>query len=114
MVAHLEDIEALFDVVRSLRDERRKMAKLSEKALSAEGQKAKQKANVDLNWQAFHVTRLEHQAHCAAVNAGVADARSAKAYEPYTVKLSGFHEYEMVPALPRCMTPEPFPCPIPA
>lgn len=111
MTAALEEIEELFDAVKALRDERRKMAKLSDKAFTAEGSKAQQKANVDLNWQAFHVGRLEHKAHAAAVNAGLADPRPAERYEPYTVKLSGFHEYEVVPALPRCMTPKPVPMP---
>lgn len=101
MATPLEDIEALFTAVKNLRDERRKMAKLSDKAFTAEGQKARSKSTVDLNWQAFHVTRLEHAAHAAAVNAGIADIRPADHYRPYTVKLTGWHEYEMVPAIPR-------------
>lgn len=44
MVAPLEDIEALFDAVKNLRDERRKMAKISDKAMNAEGVKAQRKA----------------------------------------------------------------------
>lgn len=114
MTATLEDIEELFEAVKVLRDERKKMAKLSHQAFQAEGPKAQQKANVELNWQAFQVGRLEHKAHAAAVNAGVAEARAAERYAPYTVKLSGFHEYEVVPPLPRCMTPEPHPEPTPA
>jgi len=96
MVARLEDVERLFDAVKS-----RKMARLSDKALAAEGQKASQKANVDLNWQAFHVNRLEHVAHAAAVDCGLADVRNASHYVPYSVKLTGFHEYEVVPQKPR-------------
>lgn len=114
MTATLSDIEELFEAVKVLRDERRKMAKLSDRAFNVEGSKAQQKANVDLNWQAFHVGRLEHKAHAAAVNAGLAEPRPAERYEPYTVKLSGFHEYEVVPPLPRALTPEPYPAPIPA
>lgn len=103
MPAPLEDIEALFTAVKNLRDERRKMAKLSECAFAADSVKARSKSTVDLNWQAFHVTRLEHAVHAAAVNAGLADIRSADHYRPYTVNLSGWHTYEMVPALPRGM-----------
>jgi len=104
MVARLEDVEALFDAVKNLRDERRKMAKLSDKALVAEGQKARQKATVDLNWQAFHVNRLEHAVHAAAVDCGLADLRSPEHYRTYSVKLTGFHEYEVIPQKPRNLT----------
>jgi len=100
MPASLEDIEELFATVKNLRDERRKMAKLSDKAFRAEGQKARSKSTVDLDWQAFHVTRLEHVAHAAAVNAGIADMRGPDEYLPYSVKLTGFHEYEIVPTRP--------------
>lgn len=101
MVAPLEDVEALFNAVKLLRDERRKMAKLSDKALHAEGPKASQKASVDLNWQAFHVNKIEHDVHALAVDCGVADIRSVGHYEPYSVKLTGFHEYQVCPRKPR-------------
>lgn len=100
MVAPLDDIERLYDTVKILRNERRKMQKLSDKALHAEGPKASQKANVDLNWQAFHVNKMEHAVHAAAVDCGYAEARSAEHYRPYSVKLTGFHEYEVVPQKP--------------
>lgn len=101
MVARLEDVEALFAAVKNLRAERQKMHRLSEKARAASMGKASQKANVDLNWQAFHVNRIEHTVHAMAVNAGVADLRSPEHYKSYSVKLTGFHEYEVVPAKPR-------------
>lgn len=101
MVAPLEDVERLFNAVKNLRDERRKMQKLSDKALHAEGPKASQKANVDLNWQAFHVNKIEHAVHAAAVDCGLADLRSPEHYRSYSVKLTGFHEYEVNPDKPR-------------
>ena len=101
MVAPLEDIERLFSTVKHLCHERRKMERLSEKARTAPLGKQGQKATVDLNWQAFHVNKLEHDAHAAAVDCGLADARSPDHYKPYSVKLSGFHEYEVIPPLPR-------------
>lgn len=101
MPAPLENIEALFAAVKNLRDERRKMQKLSDKALHAAPGKASQKASVDLNWQAFHVNRIEHAVHAAAVDCGYADLRDADHYRPYSVKLTGFHEYEVVPDRPR-------------
>ncbi|WP_422383240.1 hypothetical protein [Roseibium album] len=104
MAVCLEDVEALFEAVKLLRTERRKMAKLSERARNAPHGKSFQKANTDLNWQAFHVNKLEHRVHAAAVNCGVADLRSADYYRPYGVKLTGFHEYEVVPDRPRDLT----------
>lgn len=101
MVAPLEDVEALFAAVKHLRDERRKLAKLSDRAFAASTGKASQKANVDLNWQAFHVNKIEHAVHAAAVDCGIADLRSPEHYRPYSVKLTGFHEYEVVPLKPR-------------
>lgn len=103
MVAPLEDVEALFEAVKLLRDERRKMAKLSEKAANAPLGKS-QKFSVDLNWQAFHVAGIEHRVHAAAVDCGLADLRSDAHYLPYTVRLTGFHEYEQVPAKPRAFS----------
>lgn len=101
MVAQLDDVERLFNAVKNLRDERRKMQKLSDKGLHAEGPKASQKANVDLNWQAFHVNKIEHAVHAAAVDCGFADLRSPEHYRSYSVKLTGFHEYEVNPDKPR-------------
>ena len=101
MPATLEDVEALFNAVKNLRDERRKMEKLSQRAFAAEGVKARSKASVDLNWQAFHVNKIEHAVHAAAVDCGVADMRSPEHYRSYSVKLPGFHEYEVNPPKPR-------------
>lgn len=101
MPAPLEDVETLFNAVKNLRDERRKMEKLSAKAFEAQTPKAIQKANVDLNWQAFHVNKIEHQVHAAAVDCGLADLREPGHYRPYSVKLTGFHEYEVIPSKPR-------------
>jgi hypothetical protein len=100
MPAPLKDVEALFDAVKHLRDERRKMERLSEKAMKADAGPAYQKAVTNLNWQAHHVVRLEHTAHAAAVDCGLADLREPDHYRPYTVKLTGFHEYEVKPCLP--------------
>lgn len=101
MPANLEDIEALFAAVKNLRDERRKMQRLSDKAFDAPIGKANRKATVDLNWQAFHVSKLEHRVHAAAVDCGLADLRPSEHYRSYSVKLTGFHEYEVTPDKPR-------------
>lgn len=103
MPATLEDVEALFDAVKELRNERRKMERLSEKARNAPLGKPSQKASADLHWQAFHVNQIEHRVHAHAVNCGIADLRSKDHYDAYSVKLTGFHEYEVVPPKPRAV-----------
>lgn len=103
MPAPLADVECLFEAVKELRAERRKMERLSEKARNAPLGKSSQKATTDLNWQAFHVNKIEHRVHAAAVDCGLADLRDAASYEPYSVKLTGFHEYEVVPPKPRAL-----------
>ncbi|WP_425087799.1 hypothetical protein [Stappia sp.] len=106
MPAHLDDVERLFEAVKLLRTERRKMERLSEKARTAPLGKASQKASTDFTWQAFHVNRLEHRVHAAAVDCRLADMREPGAYQPYSVRLTGFHEYEVVPERPRGMEGE--------
>ena len=101
MPASLADVDQLYEAVKELRTERRKMEKLSERARIAPLGKPSQKATTDLNWQAFHVNRLEHRVHAVAVDCGFADLRSKEYYRPYSVKLTGFHEYEVVPQKPR-------------
>lgn len=103
MPANMEDVERLFAAVKLLHAERKKMERMSEKARTAPLGKASQKASTDLTWQAFHVNKLEHRVHAAAVDCGLAEPREPDAYKPYSVKLSGFHEYEVVPDRPRGM-----------
>lgn len=104
MPASLEDIDALFAAVKTLRDERRRMERLSEKARTAPIGKPSQKASTDLTWQAHHVNKIEHDVHARAVDCGLADLRPAASYRPYSVKLTGFHEYEIIPAKPRAIS----------
>lgn len=103
MTAPLNKVEALFEAVKSLRAERRKMERLSEKAFAATGPKQIEKANVDLNFQAFHVRGLESEVHAKAVDCGLADLREAEHYEPSEAHVTGWHRYNFHPALPEAM-----------
>lgn len=100
MLTRLDTIDKLLMIAAQIRAEHRKYAKMQERASAAVTPKQHQKANTDLNWQAFHIVRLETALHAAAVDAGVADLRERQHYAPRAVKLTGFHEYELVPALP--------------
>lgn len=99
----LEDIERLFEICRRLRDERKKAARLSDRALSAASGKAAQKANVDLNWAAMHVGKIEAELHAAAVDAGIADLRDPDHYAERVAKPSSWHSYPWTPAQPRSL-----------
>lgn len=111
MTTKLEDIEALFDAVKTLRDERRKMEKLSLKVAGMEGKRAA-KGKADLDWSAFNIARAEHRAHAAAVDAGIAEPLPRAEYEPYSVKLNGFQEYRVQPDRPKALAASDWQCPI--
>lgn len=98
----LEDIERLYEAVKALRDERRKAERISKRAFAAEGRQ-RQKASVDLNWQAMHVERLTAAAHAAAVDAGIADLRDPSYYADRVSRPSAWHDYRWTPALPRAL-----------
>lgn len=100
----LEEVERLYEICRRLRDERKKAAKLSDRCLSAPSGKAAQKANIDLNWAAMHVGKIEAELHAAAVDAGIADIRDASHYAERVARPSHWHAYPWTPAQPRAMT----------
>ena len=102
MPATLEDIDVLYEAVKLLRKERRQMQRLSEKAGTVPLAK-QQKLAADLNWQALHVAKLEHAAHAAAVDAGIADARRLEHYAPCEACPSPFHRYRVTPPKPKCL-----------
>lgn len=101
MPADLLDLDRLFDAVKTLRSEARKMAKLSEKARSAGLGKPSQKASTALNWQAMAVIKAEATAHAAAVDCGIADRREPEHYATRDLHPSGFHQYRWNPPRPR-------------
>lgn len=103
MVARYDDVEDLFNAVKLLRDERRKMQRLSEKARLAEGQKARRKATVDLDWQAAHVAKVEALVHARAVDCGLADLREPEHYRERISHNSPWHKYPWSPELPRAL-----------
>lgn len=100
MVSNLEDVERLFDAVKRLRTERRRMDTMGKKAQAADLSKT-QKWSADLNEQALHIRKIESEVHAIAVDCGFADLREPAHYRPRTAKVSAFHEHEFVPALPR-------------
>lgn len=100
MPSPLSDIDVLFHAVKALRDERRKMERMSEKAAAAPHGKLS-KLMADLHWQAHHVSQLEHRVHVEAVNCGYADVREAEHYQPRTVRFDGWHDMYVEPVKPR-------------
>lgn len=103
MMSTLETAERVFAAAKQLRDEHRKFQRIKDRYPHSGTPKQKQKAATDLDWQAHHIVKIEHALHAACVDAGLADAREPEHYRPYTVKLTGFHEYEVVPPVPASL-----------
>jgi hypothetical protein len=100
----LEDVERLFAICRRLLHERRRADKISGRILISSDPSATRKANVDLNWLAMDIARIEAELHAAAVDAGLADLREASHYAERIAKPTGWHTYPWTPAQPRSLT----------
>ncbi|KZK82983.1 hypothetical protein PsAD13_03185 [Pseudovibrio sp. Ad13] len=103
MAASLEKVTALYEAVKLLHRERKKMETLSKKAFEATGQKQIERTSTNLNFQALEVTKLEHRAHAAAVNCGLADLREEEHYESYEASPSAWHQYNVQPDKPEAL-----------
>lgn len=100
----IADIQRVADLAKSYLVERKKYDRLSERAFSASTPRQSQKANVDLNWQAMAMSKIEASLHAACVDAGVADLRDAEAYGQQIFRPSGWHTYPFDPPKPRILT----------
>lgn len=104
----LDDANALADVAKSLANLRRlydRTAAMLTRAKQSAAPDADEIGRLD-----FELRHLEHmigkqigEVHAAAVNAGVADLRPARAYAPVAVKAGPFTTYTYQPARPRAM-----------
>jgi len=82
-----------------LRDESRKAERISKRAFSAEGRQ-RQKAHVDLNWQAMYIEHLIAFAHAAAVDAGIAESVRSKSLRRQGVASKRMARLSMDPSGP--------------
>ena len=104
MITSARDAERLFDIAKRLRDERRKYERLNERSKEDLSPRQRSKLHADLNWQAWHICKIEDELHAAAVDAGLAECRPAGDYAERSVKFDGWHEYLYQPPRPACLT----------
>ena len=106
-MSNINDIEALYVATRTLRQEIRRMEKLSIKSGNMTPQNNTpnqiEKVSADLNWQGMEVAKAEYVAHTAAVNAGIAEVRSRSYYSEVEFNPSAWHYYSYQPPLPKCL-----------
>ncbi|MCA0846088.1 regulator [Salipiger thiooxidans] len=98
----LEDLDRLKRQLQSLTRMRKQQIKLSEKSLQDMSPKQAQKASADQSWLGMEIDKAMREAHAAAVDLGIADARGADSYGPVEYRPSAFHHYRHQPTKPRC------------
>ena len=103
MSDRIEDLQRLAGIVKSLIAARKRQASLNGKEYSGMTQRQAQKNSTDLTWLGMDIDKLEREAHAAAVDCGIADARAPSSYGPIDYKPSAFHHYTHTPTKPRCL-----------
>lgn len=99
----IDQLSRLQGHIRSLITMRKRQAKLSEKSFADMTPKQAQKLSTDQTWLGMEIDKAEREAHAAAVDCGIADARSPSHYEPVDYRPSAFHHYRHTPTKPECM-----------
>jgi hypothetical protein len=102
-VIEAHEIETIIRIARHLLAERRKYEKRSDGRNRAVTPKQSQKLNVDLNWAAMEISKIETQLHVACVDAGLADVREASHYDERHYHPSGWHHYTWTPPMPNAL-----------
>lgn len=73
--------DALIKVLREIKKERKRLERASIRSADFDlTQRARGNAREDARESAVHIRRLEHEAHCLAVEMGIADIRGDDAY----------------------------------
>lgn len=102
-MSRIDNLTRLQKHIRSLINARKRQEKASGKDYTEMTPKQAQKASADMSWLGMEIDKLEREAHAAAVDCGIADAREAKHYDPVDYRPSGFHHYRYTPTKPECM-----------
>ena len=102
-MTNINDLTRLQGHIRNLIAMRKRQAKASEKSFFDMTPKQAQKASADASWLGMEIDKAEREAHAAAVDCGLADARAPSFYEPVDYRPSGFHHYRHKPTKPECM-----------
>ena len=98
-----EDLVRLQKQIKSLIAMRKRQIALSGKSFADMTPKRAQMASADQTWLGMQIDKIEREAHAAAVDCGIADARSSDRYGPVDYRPSAFHHYKHTPTKPRCV-----------
>lgn len=102
-MSRIDNLTRLQGHIRNLIAMRKRQAKLSEKSYTDLSPKQAQKLATDQTWLGMEIDKAEREAHAAAVDCGLADARPASHYEPVDYRPSAFHHYRHTPTKPECL-----------
>jgi len=94
----IQRIDQMMALLRAMKANKKKLAKLSEVDSTKLTPKAASKRNADADWIGMDSIRQQHQLHALAVELGFADRRES--YEAIELR-DGWHRYHFQP-------PEPF------
>lgn len=103
MIASSSDCERILAIAKRLVSERRKYDKRSDGRDRATTPKQISKLNVDLNWAAMEICKIEVELHVACVDAGLAELREPLHYAERHFHPSGWHHYTWTPPQQRNM-----------
>ncbi len=101
MTEAIADLARLQERVKSLIAMHKRRAALSGKDYSDMTPKQVQKNGADLTWLSMDIDKAAREAHAAAVDCGIADARDPASYGPVDYRPSAFHHYRYQPPMPR-------------
>ena len=102
-MSSVESLTRLQGHIKSLIAMRKRQSALSQKTFSDMTPKAAQKLSADQTWLGMDIDKMEREAHAAAVDCGLADARHPDYYGPVDYRPSAFHHYRHTPTRPECM-----------
>lgn len=103
MTNQLDDLQRLKGHIQNLIAMRKRQQRLSEKSFLDMTPRQAQKVSADQAWLGMDIDKAEREAHAAAVDLGIADARGEGSYAAVDYRPSGFHHYRHTPSRPRCM-----------
>lgn len=99
---NLDDLVRLQHHIKNIIAMRKRLSALGDKDFSEMSPRQAQKSGTDRNWLCMDIDKAEREAHAAAVDCGLADARPASSYGPVDYRPSAFHHYRHKPTVPRC------------
>ena len=98
----IADLTRLAAHVKSLIAARKKQAVMSGKDYSQMTQRAIGNHSANMSWLGMEIEKSMHEAHAAAVDCGIAEARPVEQYGDIDFRPSAFHHYRHTPTRPRC------------